>query len=108
MDLGTLVANAELLIIGGSETTATLLSGVTYYILRNPDVLNRLVEEVRTTFGSEDDINLVSVGQLTYMLAVLNEGLRIHPPVANGLPRQVPYGGAKILDQYIPANVSLK
>ncbi|RMZ85803.1 hypothetical protein DV737_g386, partial [Chaetothyriales sp. CBS 132003] len=104
LDMGKLVANAEILIIGGSETTATLLSGATYYILRHPDVLNKLVEEVRTTFQSEDDINLVSVGQLTYMLAVLNEALRMYPPIANGLPRQVPQEGTRILDQFIPGN----
>lgn len=101
-----LIANAEILIIGGSETTATLLSGVTYYILRNPDVLNKLVDEVRTTFESEDDINLISVNRLTYMLAVLNEALRMYPPIANGLPRRVPQGGVEILDQFVPENVS--
>lgn len=106
LDMDKLIANAEILIIGGSETTATLLSGVTYYILRNPEVLKKLVEEVRTTFESEGDINLISVGRLTYMLAVLNEALRMYPPIANGLPRQVPPGGATVIDEYIPANVS--
>ncbi|KAH8820182.1 cytochrome P450 [Xylogone sp. PMI_703] len=104
LDVDKLVANAEILIIGGSETTATLLSGVTFYILQNPHVLSKLVEEVRTTFQSDDDINLISVARLKYMLAVLNEGLRMYPPIANGLPRRVPQGGIEVLGHFIQEN----
>lgn len=57
-------------------------------------------------FASEDEIDLVSVNRLTYMLACLNEGLRMYPPIANGLPRILPAGGARIIDQYIPGKVN--
>jgi cytochrome P450 len=60
---------------------------------------------VRSTFSSEKEINFVSVNQLSYMLACLNEALRMYPPVANGLPRVVSKGGAQILGQYIPERV---
>ncbi|MCJ1442591.1 MAG: hypothetical protein MMC23_003087 [Stictis urceolatum] len=103
LGLDQLIANAEILIIGGSETTATLLSGVTYYLLTNPEALQKLVREVHTTFKSEDEINLISVGQLPYMLACLNEGLRMYPPIANGLPREIPARGAQILGEYVAA-----
>ncbi|KAF4166938.1 hypothetical protein CNMCM6936_005847 [Aspergillus lentulus] len=97
-----LINNAQLLIFAGSETTASLLSGVTYLLLQNPVAYQQLVDEVRSTFGSEKEINFGSVSQLTYMLACLNEALRMYPPVANSLPRIVPKGGAQILGQYIP------
>ncbi|KAJ5625579.1 hypothetical protein N7510_001888, partial [Penicillium lagena] len=97
-----LVANAEILIIGGSETTASLLSGVTYFLLENSDVYKTLTEEVRSTFQSQEDINLISVTKLPYMLACLDEALRMFPPVANGLPRVC--HGAVISGQYIPEN----
>jgi cytochrome P450 len=96
-----------ILIIAGSETTATLLSGVTYYLLCNPSALKKLTEEVRTTFQSEEDININSVNRLNYMLACLDEALRIYPPVPIGLPRTVPRGGATITGYYIPEGVSL-
>ncbi|KAL1980637.1 hypothetical protein VTN96DRAFT_3888 [Rasamsonia emersonii] len=104
MSLEKLIANSEILIIGGSETTATLLSGVTYYLLTNPDKLQKLTAEVRSAFKSEDEINIVSVNKLTYMLACLDEGLRMYPPIANGLPRVVPKGGANIIGTYVPEN----
>jgi cytochrome P450 len=68
------------LIVAGSETTASLLSGVVYYILKNPRILERLAKEIRTAFSTEDHINMSGVRDLEYELAVLQEGLRIFPP----------------------------
>jgi cytochrome P450 len=42
--------------IAGSETTATLLSGVTYLSLKNPPVYQKLVNEIRQTFSMEEKI----------------------------------------------------
>ncbi|KAJ5272819.1 cytochrome P450 monooxygenase [Penicillium angulare] len=95
-------SNGNILIIGGSETTATLLSGVTYLLLSNPHVLERLTTEVRSTFENEKEITMASVNQLTYMLACLNEALRVYPPVPTGLPRVVPSEGRTVLGRYIP------
>ncbi|CEL04917.1 hypothetical protein ASPCAL06041 [Aspergillus calidoustus] len=104
-----LIANAEILIIGGSETTASLLSGVTYLLLRNPESYEKLKDEIRSTFRTQEDINMASVNRLTYMLACLDEALRMYPPIANGLPRVTPKGGAAVMGQYIPegTNVSI-
>lgn len=98
---------SSLLILAGSETTATLLSGVSYLLTTNKPVLARLCEEVRGAFKSEDEINFVSVGSLEYMLACLNEGLRMYPPAPVALPRLVPEGGAVISGYRVPAGVSI-
>lgn len=65
-------ANAGLLVIAGSETTATLLSGVTYLLLRNPRCLRRVTEEVRSAFESEHDITFASVQNLPYSMFPLH------------------------------------
>lgn len=101
-----LQGNASTLIIAGSETTASLLSGVTFLLLKHPHALAKLTEEVRSAFKSEDDININSVGQLKYMLACLDEALRLYPPTPVGLPRVVSKGGATIVGNYVPENVS--
>jgi cytochrome P450 len=106
LTLDHLEANSSILIIGGSETTATLLSGVTYFLLTNPSTLERLTQEVRSAFSSEKDIDLISVSKLTYMLACLDEALRMYPPVPIGLPRVVPRGGATIAGHFVPEKVS--
>ncbi|KAI0009516.1 cytochrome P450 ClCP1 [Xylariaceae sp. FL0662B] len=99
-----IAANAEALIGAGSESTATLLSGAVYALLTNPDHLQRLTNEVRSTFEKEEDITLTSVHRLEYVLACLNETLRYYPPVTNGMPRVTPKGGAVICGRHIPEN----
>jgi cytochrome P450 len=106
MDVDKLEANSTVLLIAGSETTATLLSGVTYLLLRNSDTMARLTKEVRATFKSEDEIDFISVNKLTYMLACLNEALRHYPPVPIALPRVVPKGGRHIAGHFIHEDVS--
>lgn len=101
-----LVSNSYVLIIAGSETTATLLSGVTYYILTVPGVLEKLKAEIRGAFTSEDQITWSAVNQLKYTLAVLNEGLRMYPPVPYGFPRMVEGEGDYICGRWVPAGVS--
>ncbi|KAL5356419.1 cytochrome P450 [Aspergillus floccosus] len=82
--------NASILIIAGSETTATLLSGVTYWLLRSPEALAKVTDEVRSAFPTEASINLQEVGtRLPYMLACLDEAFRKYPPVPSGLQRRV-------------------
>ncbi|KAK3395454.1 cytochrome P450 [Sordaria brevicollis] len=97
-----LSGNAWALVIAGSETTSTTLSGATFLLLQNPEVLKRVTQEVRTAFKSVDEININSVNKLPYMVAVLNETLRMYPPVTSNLPRVVPRGGAKVLGEYMP------
>ncbi|KAI0199510.1 cytochrome p450 monooxygenase [Astrocystis sublimbata] len=106
-DRGTIRSNAAVLTIAGSETTATTLCGVTFLLLNSPECFKKLTEEVRTSFDSEEEITMTSVGKLTYMIACLNESLRRYPPVPTGMPRVVPQGGATIIDQFVPEGMTV-
>ncbi|KAI5920504.1 P450 monooxygenase No.1 [Camillea tinctor] len=99
-----LAANADLLLVAGSETTSTLLGGVTYLLSTHPDQYRRVTQEVRAAFESDDQITLTSVSGLSYMLACLNETLRHYPPVVTGMPRVVPKGGKHIVGKFVPEN----
>lgn len=96
-------------LVAGSETTATLLAGVTYYMLRNPDILDKAVEEVRSAFAKEEDISFTSASaQLPYMLACLEEGLRTYPPVPTILIRTTPLTETSTIDGYtVPAGTDV-
>ncbi|KAI1123619.1 putative cytochrome P450 [Nemania abortiva] len=87
---GQIATNASVLILAGSETTATLLCAITYYLTTHLEILDKLKTEVRSAFASDREITLTSVGNLSFMLACLNEALRCHPPVMNGAPRYAP------------------
>lgn len=106
MSRGELDANAGTFVLAGSETTAATLSGTTYYLLRHPAVYRRLVDEIRGAFKDALDIQLSSIASLRYLNAVLDESMRIYPPVPAMLPRLVPEGGAMINGQYVPEGVS--
>ena len=109
MTRGELYNNAQTLVIAGSETTATLLSGVTWYLLKNPDKLSKVKHEVRSTFKHDSEIDGQSVLKLPYMLAVLREGLRIFPPSPFGFPRRITSkGGQTVAGHWIPQNVGSK
>lgn len=97
---------ADTLIIAGSETTASVLSGVTYFLTTHPEVMAKLANEVRTAFQSENEITVLSVQKLRYMLAVLDESMRVYPVVPMGLTRVVKPGGDYICERYIPEGVS--
>ncbi|KAI0132848.1 cytochrome P450 [Xylariales sp. AK1849] len=102
LSIDQITANASTLIIAGSETTATLLSGALFLLATNEDKLARLTEEVRSTFKRDREITLSSVSDLPYMLACLDECLRMYPPVAIGLPRVVPKRGATVAGRFVP------
>ncbi|KNG80574.1 toxin biosynthesis cytochrome P450 monooxygenase [Aspergillus nomiae NRRL 13137] len=102
MSFNEMVTNGSTLIVAGSETTATLLSAVTYYLLKNERVLSKLQQEIRSSFHSEKDITVVACNQLEYLNAVLTEGLRIFPPAPTGLPRIVDGDGDTIAGKWVP------
>ncbi|KAK8011892.1 hypothetical protein PG989_000152 [Apiospora arundinis] len=99
-----LVANSELLVVAGSETTASLLSGAIYFLTLNPQSRTKLADEVRSAYENETDIDLLNTQNLTYLNAVVNESLRIYPPVPGSGPRVTPPGGSMIAGYYIPQN----
>lgn len=94
------------LIVAGSETTATLLSGVTYLLLTNPEKMEKVVKEIRSSFSSEEEITFVSVNKLDYLLACLNEALRMYPPTPDAFPRRTGQGPEIICGKLVPPDVS--
>jgi len=97
-----------LLIIAGSETTATLLSGVTYFLLTNPNAYLKVQKEVREAFTAAEEMTLVTTSKLPYLHACLEEALRLYPPVPLALPRRTGKEGAIIDGVVVPGNVSLQ
>lgn len=100
-----MVVQARTLIIAGSETTAAALSAITFFLVRNPDCLAELKKEVRTTFESSDQITGESTTGMKYLFGVIEEGLRLFPPVAFPPARHSP--GAVVDGHYIPAGVTV-
>ncbi|NEU73481.1 cytochrome P450 [Hassallia byssoidea VB512170] len=74
------------LIIAGHETTATAMAWALYWIHHQPEVRQKLLQEL-DTLG--DSLDPMSIFRLPYLTAVCNEALRIAPVVMLTLPRVV-------------------
>ena len=69
-------------LLAGHETTATTLSWVWYLLSLYPDAMSRIQEEVDRVAGGRA-LTAEDFASLTYTRAVVDEALRLYPPVAN-------------------------
>lgn len=74
------------LIVAGSDTTSRLLAACTHLVMTHPRVYQKLVKEIRDAFGRQEEITSVNVNGLDYLIAVLQESLRMYPPSPSTLP----------------------
>ncbi|KAF2792945.1 isotrichodermin C-15 hydroxylase [Melanomma pulvis-pyrius CBS 109.77] len=114
VDAGNKLSDAEIeqnvlaIIVGGSETLTTTFSGVFHYLLADPTKLGKLVNEVRA-FPSATDITASAAAKLPYLNAVIDETLRICPPLPDALRRVVPSSdnNANIAGRVIPPGTTV-
>jgi cytochrome P450 len=92
-------------VTAGTETSATAMTGLLYYLAKYPEVKAKLEEEVRSSFTSSEEITLHACSELKYLQACIEETLRIYPPIKIGFPRITPPQGAIIDGQFIPGGV---
>ncbi|KAF3058220.1 Isotrichodermin C-15 hydroxylase [Daldinia childiae] len=105
--IGEINSTFMILTTAGSETTATLLTGIMNYLVNYPDKLGILVDEIRHNFHRHGDITLEALRGLPYLNAVINEGFRLCPPVPWILPRRVPQGGGKVCGIWLPGGTAV-
>ncbi|KAF2449310.1 cytochrome P450 [Karstenula rhodostoma CBS 690.94] len=100
-----IAAHSADFVTAGSETTATALSCITYYLSKNKTVLEKLQQEIRTSFDSYDAIDSASTASLKYLNAVCQEGMRIYAPLPFALPRVVSDQGNVVDGHFLPPGV---
>lgn len=97
-----LAGDARLIIVAGSDTTAATLSFATAELLRNPECIGKLREEVDPLLREGLDQNTLQ--KAPYLNSIINETLRLHPPVPSVLLRVAPPEGIDIEGVRIPGN----
>ena len=103
-----LISEAGLLIVAGTDTTATTATTCLFYLLHYPMSLARLQKEIRSRFHYLEDIRSGHLlNSCQYLAACLNESLRMTPPVGAILPREVLEGGMMVDGHYIPAGIDV-
>jgi len=84
----------------GSDTTASILRAIFYYLLKNPSSLEKLQIELD---GAVSEAKLsapfpswTESQRLPYLSAVIKEALRLHPALGLPLERVVPHSGLNL------------
>lgn len=78
-------------VAGGTETTAHALRVITYHLCRNPHMIQKLRNELKSAhLGPENPRKLSRLESLPYLTAVLLEGIRLSIGVPHRLARIAP------------------
>ncbi|CCM05245.1 uncharacterized protein FIBRA_07455 [Fibroporia radiculosa] len=87
--MGALLSNSILAIVAGSDTTAAALSNTLYLLVSHPECYERLQSELDNLFplGKGEPTDTAKLAQMEFLNAVINESLRIQPPVRTSLQR---------------------
>ena len=100
--------DSRVVIIAGSETTATTLGGILFYLAKYPEKqkkLQRLLDEAMP--GGYSEWSYEKVKSVTYVDDFINETLRLRPALLTGGPRETPAEGLEIDGTYIPGNTNV-
>jgi len=105
--LQMLQGDARLIVIAGSDTTASTLTHIFYHLAREPEQVEHLRREIAPQIDSSGVIVPVKLQHLDHLNGIINETLRLHPPVPTAIPRLTPPQGIQIGDVHIPGDITV-
>ena len=72
----------------GSEASATAMEWAISQTIKNPKIMKRAQDEVRSIFNDKGNVDESRLHELKYLRAIIEEILRLHPSVPLLLPRE--------------------
>ncbi|KAI0377727.1 cytochrome P450 [Hypomontagnella monticulosa] len=93
-------------ISGAGDTTATTVTVALYYLLKNPDSLKKLEDELALA-GLPEIPEFSQVSKLPYLNAVIKESMRVFPASTFPMERTIPRGGATIAGMFFPEGTTV-
>ncbi|XP_038072893.1 cholesterol 24-hydroxylase-like isoform X2 [Patiria miniata] len=114
-DMEGLVDEFLTFFIAGQETTANLLSFTLLELGHHPEIMHRLKTEVEAVLGDKEYLEYTDISQLTYMMQVFKEVLRLWPPVTGTMREmagdvnvkgyKIPKGSMVMVNTYVMARM---
>ncbi|KAK3356880.1 cytochrome P450 monooxygenase-like protein [Lasiosphaeria hispida] len=99
-DRYNLHGDAQLIVIAGSDSVAATLTYVFFHLAYDPELVRMLQAELDALPDLAHD-RLAAVALLD---AVVNEAMRLHPPVPSGTQRVTPPEGLQIGKAFVPGD----
>ncbi|KIM92616.1 hypothetical protein OIDMADRAFT_46617 [Oidiodendron maius Zn] len=97
-------------IFAGSDTTAASLRAIIYYLLKTPECMQKLIDEIEDLKQKDSVSSIVTLKQaqeMPYLQACIHESMRMFPVSGLALPRVVPPGGIHIDSHFIPEGMTV-
>jgi cytochrome P450 len=89
------------------ETTAGTLTHLFYYLASDPSRQQLLRTELSKLPGSTSGVDFKSLQDIPLLNGMINETLRLWPPVLSGLQYLTPPEGITVGKTFIPGNVTV-
>ena len=108
LEWGEMIAEVSIMMNAGSDTTAIAMNNAMFLLLKNPQCLKKLREELDNALEDDEEVaSYDKVKHLPYLRACLDESMRLFPPTTFGLPRRTPAEGAPVAGDFIAGNTSV-
>ncbi|GKZ56840.1 hypothetical protein AnigIFM49718_002134 [Aspergillus niger] len=102
--------DSRLIIVAGSDTTASTLVSLFYELCHHPDEVEKLRAElapVVNEHGRLGDFYDSDIGHLAHLNGAINEAMRLYPAVPSGVQRIMPPEGITVDGVSIPGNTTV-
>jgi tryprostatin B 6-hydroxylase len=109
-DIHRFNGDARVVLIAGSDTSASALTAIFYLLAHHPDEVEKLrreLEPYRDADHSTDEFLHSEIARLPHLNGVINEALRLFPAVPGTLPRKTPRGGIVVQGVRIPGDITV-
>ncbi|ETS75559.1 hypothetical protein PFICI_12503 [Pestalotiopsis fici W106-1] len=100
-------ADSSLLIAAGSDAVRLTIGATLFYWGRHPEAFEKAKQEIRSCVDDPDRVTDGLLSSLKYLRACLDETMRLTPPVASSVPREVDQGGIIVDGIPVPAGMSV-
>ncbi|KAI2473938.1 hypothetical protein C4B38_000040 [Diabrotica virgifera virgifera] len=82
LSVNEVVAQGYVFFIAGFETSSTTIEFALFELATHPDIQEKVIKEVKSMLEkSDNEISFEGLKSLTYTEQVINETLRLHPPL---------------------------
>ncbi|KAJ7302563.1 hypothetical protein JRQ81_000039 [Phrynocephalus forsythii] len=82
--------NRPNLLLGGSETSSTVIEWAMAELLHNPEWMEKLQQEIESVVGRDRMVEESDLAKLEFVNAVIKETFRLHPPLSLMIPHTSP------------------
>lgn len=106
-DCKWLAGDARLIVVAGSDTTAIAMTYICYHFASDPTQVEKLRAELMPLINPDASINVKDVQHAKHLNGIINETLRMHPPVPSGTQRTTPPEGYTVDGVFIPGGINV-